>query len=218
MKTMKTGLAAILFICVVPANAQNVQKPKKNYEYHDTRKKTESFAKLPAELKAELSTFTFSGIGEGIRREPLKKISYTSLGPNFMTFAADDIKATITTAPFNASKHKIDYDEGYPIRINRKTYYGGYGTLPKTYISNITIVMGKDTVAIPPAAYADLYNLNFAYADKGIQRTTNGIYRSANSHRFYLYLFCKDNTGSYEVTWIIYDKKYVRRVLDYGFM
>ncbi len=78
--------------------------------------------------------------------------------------------------------------------------------------------MRKDTVVIPPAAYADLYNLNFEYSDKGTTRTTNAIYRSANPHRIYLYLFCKDNTGSYEVTWIIYDKKYVRRVLDYGFM
>lgn len=51
--------------------------------------------------------------------------------------------------------------------------------------------MGKDTVAIPAAAYVDLYNLNFAYSDKGTERTTNGIYRSANPHRIYLYLFVK---------------------------
>ena len=56
--------------------AQEVQKPKKNYEYQDTRKKTESFAKLPTDLKAELSTFTFSGIDVGIKKEPLPKISY----------------------------------------------------------------------------------------------------------------------------------------------
>jgi hypothetical protein len=52
--------------------AQEVQKPKKNYEYQDTRKKTESFTKLPADLKAELSTFTFSGIDVGIKKERLK--------------------------------------------------------------------------------------------------------------------------------------------------
>lgn len=211
-------LVALLFLYNLSASAQEVQKPKKNYEYQDTRKKNESFARLPPDLKAELSTFTFSGIDVGIKKEPLAKIPFTSVGDNFMTFEAPDIKATITTAPFIAARHKLDYDEGYLIRIDRKTYYGGYSTVPKKYINNITIVMGKDTVAIPPAAYADLYNLNFTYADKGTQRTSNGIYRSANPHRIYLYLFCKDNTGSYEVTWIIYDKKYVRRVLDYGFM
>lgn len=194
------------------------QKPKKNYEYTDTRRKTESFAKLPPDIKAELSTFTFTGIDAGIKKEPLPKIPFTSAGGDFMTFESGDVKATITTAPFDAKKHKIDDDEGYPIKIDKKTYYGGYGTMPKKYISKITMVMGKDTVAFPPAAYADLYNLNFDYSDKGTKKSVNGIYRSGNPHRIYLYLFCKDNTGSYEVTWIIYDKKYVRRVLDYGFM
>jgi len=215
---MKKFIIAAFALYSFNAVAQEIQKPKKNYEYQDTRKKTESFAKLPADLKAELSTFTFSGIDVGIKKEPLPKVSYSNFGANFMTFETPDIKATITTAPFVVGKHKMDYDEGYLIRIDRKPYYGNYSVLPQTYISNMQIVMGKDTVIIPPIAYADLYNLNFAYADKGTLRTTNGIYRSANSHRLYLYLFCKDKSGSYEVTWIIYDKKYVRRVLDYGFM
>ncbi|MGI8582629.1 MAG: hypothetical protein ACR2KX_10540 [Chitinophagaceae bacterium] len=215
---MKKILLAVLVLYSFNSFAQNVQKPKKNYEYQDTRKKNESFAKMPPDLKAELSTFTFTGIDVGIKKEPLTKVLFSSIGADSINFNAPDIKATIKTAPFNAGKHKLDYDEGYLIRIDRKTYYGGYSSVPKKYISNVTIVMGKDTVVIPPAAYADLYNLNFAYSDKGTARTTNAIYRSANPHRIYLYLFCKDNTGSYEVTWIIYDKKYVRRVLDYGFM
>ena len=208
----------LMGICFLYSFTCIAQKPKKDYEYQDTRKKNEGFARLPADLKAELSTFTFSGIDVGITKEPLKKIAYTSFGPDFMTFEGNEIKATVTTAPFEAWKHKIDYDEQYPIKIDKKPYYGNYGSMPKTYIKQVSIVIGKDSVIIPPAAYSDLYNLNLAYNDKGTQKTTNGIYLSPNSHRIYLYLFCKDNSGSYEVTWIIYDKKYVRRVLDYGFM
>ncbi len=99
-----------------------------------------------------------------------------------------------------------------------KTYYGGYGTVPITYVSNIILTVGGDTVNIPPAAYADIYNINFTYADKGTQRSTNGVYRSKDGHRIYIYVFSKDNKGSYEVTWVIQDKQYLRRVLDYGFM
>jgi hypothetical protein len=215
---MKTFLSFNFIFLSLISLAQDIQNPKKNYEYQDTRKKNETFSKLPLELKAELSTFTFSGIDVGIKKEPLKKISFAAMGLDFMTFEAPEIKATITTAPFVVGKRRLDYDEGYLIRIDKKTYYGGYSTLPKTAIKNITVVLGNDTVIIPPAAYSDLYNLNFAYSDKGTQRTTNGIYRSSNPFRFYLYLFCKDNTGSYEVTWIIQNKKYLRRVLDYGFM
>jgi hypothetical protein len=135
-----------------------------------------------------------------------------------MKFEGDGIKAIIKTAPFDAAKHKLDYDEKYLIKIDRKTYYGGYGFIPKTYISNVVLTIGSDTVAIPPAAYSDLYNVNLTYMDKGVQRTANGIYRSKDMHKIYLYLFCRDNTGNYEVTWIIQDKKYFRRVIDYGFL
>lgn len=218
MKKFLIAISLIYSFTSVAQKPEKVPKPKKNYEYTDTRKQNESFAKLPPDLKAEFSTFTFSGIDAGIKKEQLVKIPFSSVGADFMTFEAPDIKATITTAPFDAKKHKIEDDEGYPIKIDKKTYYGGYGTMPKKYINNVLIIMGKDTVAIPPAAYADLYNLNFDYNDKGIKKSVNGIYRSVNPHRIYFYFFCKDNTGSYEVTWIIYDKKYVRRILDYGFM
>ena len=90
--------------------------------------------------------------------------------------------------------------------------------IPKTFISKIIVTVGNDSVAIPAAAYFDLYNLNLTYTDKGTLRSRNGIYKSKDGHRIYVYLFCKDATGSYEVTWIIQDKKYMRRVLDYGFM
>ena len=80
------------------------------------------------------------------------------------------------------------------------------------------MIIDNDTVLIPPIAYSDLFNLNFTYSDKGVERTTDAIYISKDRHNVYLYLFSRDNTGSYEVTWIIQDKKYLRRVLDYDLM
>lgn len=192
---------------------------QKYYDYQDTRRKNESFAKLPrTEIRADLATFTLSGIDEAVGKDELQKIPFTNFGSDFMNFEGDNIKASIKLLPFDKTRHKLDYDEKYLIRIDRKPYYGGYGTIPKTYIGNISIIVDKDTVAIPTAAYADLYNVNLTYTDKGTLRSRNGIYKSKDGHRIYLYLFCKDATGSYEVTWIIQDKKYLRRVLDYGFM
>ena len=192
---------------------------QKNYEYTDTRKKTESFKKMQQkDIRADLASFTLAGIDESVGKADLKKISFNTFGPDFMKFEGDDVKATVTTAPFDPAKHKLDYDEKYLIKIDRKTYYGGYGSLPKTYVKQVIITIGGDTVVIPPAAYADLYNLNLTYNDKGVQRTANGVYRSKDGHKLYLYLLCKDGTGSYEVTWVIQDKKYLRRVLDYGLM
>ena len=80
-------------------------------------------------------------------------------------------------------------------------------------------MIGKDSILIPPVAYADLFNPTLTYLDKtGVLRSRNGIFRSKDGKRIYIYLFCKDNSGSYEVTFIFQDKVYLRRVLDYGFM
>jgi hypothetical protein len=186
----------------------------------DTRSKKESFLKIgQKDIRAEVASFAMGGIEESVGKLPLDRIPFTAKGANFMKFESGNIKASITTAPFEAAKHKLEYDEKYLIKIDRKTYYGGYPNLPKTQISNISLIIDKDTVVIPSVAYFDLYNLNLSYLDKkGNERSTNGIYISKDKHTIYFYLFSKDDTGSYEVTWVIRDKKYMRRVLDYDIL
>lgn len=187
--------------------------------FDDTRRKTESFARLsPADVRADVATFTLSGIGESVGKLPLAKISYSSLGADSMEFSGDGIKAKVTIVPFDPAAHKLMYDEKTLTKIDKRTYYGNYGSVPQTSISSVVMIIGGDTVEVPPIAYQDLHNLNFTYNDKGTQRTRNGVFKSKDGHKVYLYLFSKDNTGSYEVTWIFVDKKYFRRVLDYGFM
>ena len=208
------------FFLVILTVYCNFSPAQNKNELIDTRSKKESFTKVPQkEIRADLATFTMGGVDESVGKEQLKKISFTSFTSDSMTFVGDDIKATVATAPFDAARHKLLYDEKYLVKIDRKTYYGNYGGLPGKQISRVTLMIGKDTIVIPVAAYSDLYNLNLTYLDEsGTQRSANGIYRSKDGHRIYFYLFCKDNTGSYEVTWVIQDKKYVRRVVDYGFM
>ncbi|CAN5147540.1 hypothetical protein BH09BAC2_BH09BAC2_16910 [soil metagenome] len=187
----------------------------------DTRSKRESFARLPKDgIRDEVSRFVLSGVDEAVGKGELKKLTSWSVAPGvFKLQGGDSIKAAITTTPFVAGKHKMEYDEKWLTKIDRKTYYGGYPDVPKTFISSVTMVVGKDTIAIPPVAYFDLYNLNFTYMDKaGVQRSRSGIFSSKDGKRLYLYLFCKDKTGNYEVTYIIQDKKFVRRVLDFGLM
>lgn len=211
-----TALKAYLFLSITffstICEAQNDDMP-------DMRRKTESFAKFHyGTLRADLATFTLAGLTESVGTLPLPKINYTALNNNSITFEGEGIKATVKIAPFNPAKHKLQFDEKYLIKIDKRAYYGNYGNTPKTEISEVSVIIGKDTVAIPPTAYSDLYNLNFTYSDKGVERTTDAVYKSKDGHTIYLYLFSKDNTGSYEVTWIIQDGKYLRRVLDYGFM
>jgi len=194
----------------------------KAQDFTDSRRKTESFARLqPKEVRADVATFALAGISESVNTNQLSKIPYSSFSSDSMVFNGERIKAIVKTAPFDPAKHKLSYYDKYLVRIDRRAYYGNYGNMPKTEISSVIVILGilgNDTVFIPPAAYNDLHNLNLTYTDKGVQRTANAIYTSKDHHRVYLYLFSKDNTGSYEVTWIIQNGKYLRRVLDYGFM
>ena len=188
-------------------------------DYTDSRRTKESFKRLqPKSLRAEVATFALSGISESVGTTPLAKAPYSDFGNNYMNFEGDGIKAAVKIAPFSEEGHRMDYEEKHLIRIDRKPYYGNYGSVPKTYISELSLIVDGDTLTVPPIAYFDLYNLHLTYSDKGSLKTTNAIYRSKDGKRIYFYLFSRDNSGSYEVTWIFDDKQYVKRVLDYGFM
>lgn len=213
MKIYKTYLlivSVVLFSTV--SQAQNDELP-------DSRRKTESFDRFHTkDIRSELSAFTLAGIGESTGAPKLEKINYTSVGKDSIVFEGDGIKAEVKIGPFDPSKHKLSYDEKFLVRIDRKPYYGNYGQVPKTEIKSVTLSIRGFNVEIPPAAYSDLFNLHFTYMDKGVERTTDAVYVSKVGQRVYLYLFSKDRTGTYEVTWIIQDRRYVRRILDYGLM
>jgi hypothetical protein len=139
-------------------------------------------------------------------------------GPNFIKYANDNIQVTIKTGVFLASRHKLMMQEGHLLRIDGKPYYGGViGQTPHTTIESITVLAGKDTVAIPPAAYADLYDPKFSFRENGETRSRNGVFLSNDKHTFYIYLLNIDNKGV-EYTFVIRDKAYLRRVVDWGFL
>jgi len=110
--------------------------------------------------------------------------------------------------------------EKHLLRIDNHPYYGGnYGEIPKTTIESVTVVVDKDTVPIPPAAYSDLYDPKFSFSESGATRTRNAVYLSADkfTHTFYIYMLNIQNGGS-EFTWVIQNKQYLRRVVDFGFL
>lgn len=193
--------------------------PAQAKDFPDYRTKKESFAKVSDKtIRADLGVFTIGGIEESIGKLPLKKISPFSYTKSLMSFKADNIEITVTTARFEPTGRKLTTIEDHLVKIDNKPFYGAYGETPVTAIKSITVRINKDTIVIPPAAYGDLYNLNFTYKDKaGTERTANGVYFSADGKRMYIYLLSRDETGSYEVTWIVEDKKYLRRVVDWGF-
>jgi hypothetical protein len=188
------------------------------YDFPDYRNKKDNFLKMrEKDIRADLASFTIAGIEESIAKLSLDRIPVTGYGSNYMIFEAADVKVRVTTGFFDPSKHKLGLSEKYLVKIDNKGYYGNYGQTPRTSIASVTVIVGTDTIPIPQVAFGDLYNPNFTYRDNsGVLRSSNGVYRSKDNHKLYIYLLTRDDSGSYEVTWVIQDKKYLRRVLDYG--
>lgn len=190
-------------------------------DFPDSRSKKDNFTKMrEKDIRGDLAAFAMAGIDESTGKLPLKSIPIKDYGRNYMVFEGNDIKVTVKSGVFEPSKHKLTYyDEKYLTKIDNKTYYGNYGKLPKTVIESVTVVINKDTVAIPPSAYFDLYNPTFNYTDAGgTLRSLNAVYLSGDKHHIYIYMLNREASGSYEVTWVIQDKTYQRRVVDYGLL
>jgi len=183
----------------------------------DFRTKRDNLLKIQEkDVQSDVSVFTLTGLDINMGKLPLRSLSISDFGDDFIKFDSGNVHINITSAPFNAAKHKLQYVEKYLTRIDMKPYYGSYSKLPKKALQSISVVIDNDTVAIPPVAYIDLYEPNFTYTQGGVRKSYDGVYFSADKHTMYIYLLCNDGMGGYEVTFVIRDKKYLRRILDFN--
>lgn len=210
----KLLLCLLLVLGAVPGRAQNLDFP-------DFRSKKDNFSKIrEQDIRADEASFALAAVDESIGKAQLKSIPVKDYGNNYMKFedSVTHIQVTIRTGVFFPSKHKMMFNEKHLVKIDGHPYYGGnYGETPKTTIEAITVLAGKDTVPIPAAAFSDLYDPKFSFNQSGATRTRNGVYLSNDKHTFYIYMLNVENGGS-EFTWVIRDKQYLRRIVDFGFL
>lgn len=184
------------------------------------RSKRENFLKMTEkDLRADLATFTLGGLDEAAGKDPIPYIPVVSFSSDSVLLQKDNMRVIIKAGTFDKTKHKILlYDEKYVTKIDNKPFYGIIGKMPVTTIQSVQLIIGRDTVVIPPAAYADLYNPAFCKAGSNAKTKCNtGAYISKDGHRIYIYMLNGDGKEGYEVTWVIQDKLYLRRVVDWDF-
>jgi hypothetical protein len=186
----------------------------------DYRSKKDNFSKMQEkDIRADLSQFTFGGINESLTKHRLDAIPLKVVMDDAITFSNDTVIAQITTGNFDATKHKVSwYNDKYAVKLDNKPFWGTENSVPKHTITSITAVIESDTVVVPSAAFIDLYEPNLYYTDaKGSRKTFCNVYRSADKRKYYIYMVNGEGSGRYEVTWVIQDKKYLRRIVDWGF-
>jgi hypothetical protein len=211
----------LLFAGLLMSVAAIAQDP----EFPDTRNKRESFTRVQDKaIRSDLASFAMAGLDESAGKQPLRSLKLTGLGKDSIEFGGTGMEVKIKAGTFDPSKHKLgfytnqDNNKKYLTRIDSRPFYGDYGKVPVTTIDNITVLFGTDTVAIPKEAYADLYNPIFSYNENGVEKYINNVFLSADGRTVYIYMLKREFGGSYEVTWVIQDGKYLRRVVDFGFL
>ncbi|HEX6180360.1 MAG TPA: hypothetical protein VFZ47_03895 [Chitinophagaceae bacterium] len=212
-----------LFLLIITLTSLSLSAQDR--EFPDFRSKKENFLRMQEkDIRVDLAGFTMGGMDESMGRGKLPSIPATSFSDDSITFRGkdlrgNDIQVVIKAQPFDQSKHKLQYyNKEHLVRIDGKPFYGNYGEMPRTQIASVTVLIGKDTVAIPATAYFDLYEPDFTYTDGGVVKSYNKVYLSLDKTKIYIYMLNRDSAGSYEVTWVIKDKQYLRRVVDFGFL
>lgn len=209
---MRITFALLILLSGLNAFSQDLDFP-------DFRQKKDNFSHISdKDIRSDVSTFCLAGVDESVGKGSLNGVPVVDFGPNFMKYANDHIQVIIRTGIFLAGKHKLMQQEGHLLRIDGKPYYGGIiGQPPHTTIESVTVIVDNDTVPMPATAYSDLFDAKFSYNENGATRTRNGVFLSNDKHTFYIYMLNIDNKGT-EYTWVIRDKQYLRRVVDFGFL
>lgn len=207
-----TTLAFGLLLSSLSCLAQDLDFP-------DFRSKKDNFSKInDKDIRADLASFALAGVDESIGKAQLQTIPVKDFGQNYMKFDNGNIQVIVRTSFFMPTKHKLMLSEKHLVKIDGKPYYGGiYGEQPHTIIESVTVLVGTDTIPIPATAWFDLYDPKFSFNENGGTRTRNGVFLSNDKHTFYIYMLNIDN-GGVEYTWVIRDKQYLRRVVDFGFL
>ncbi|HEY6975497.1 MAG TPA: hypothetical protein VH396_04370 [Chitinophagaceae bacterium] len=185
--------------------------------YHNKR---ESFSKVTQQdIRTDLATFTLAGVDESVGKQmTLASVPVTDYSNDFVQFSKDNLQIKIISGKFDQSRHKIQYYDKYVARIDNKPFYGIDGAMPKKTIESVVVIAGRDTINVPLAAFSDLYEPRFCGPDNNGQIKCNcGAYISNDKRRIYIYMLNSSGKGGYEVTWVLQDNQYLRRVIDYGF-
>jgi hypothetical protein len=185
----------------------------------DYRSKRDNFLKMQEkDIRADLSQFTFGGISESLTKHKLEALKVDDIKNDTIVFSSDTVEVQITSGNFDPVKHKVTWYDKYAVKLDNHAFWGTENAVPKHTITSVIAVIGLDTVVVPAAAFVDLFEPHFYYTDsKGSKKTYCNVYMSADKRRYYIYMLNGDGNGRYEVTWVIQDKHYLRRVVDWGF-
>jgi len=116
----------------------------------------------------------------------------------------DTLEITIHAQPFVPGKHIIQkHKDGWIQKIDHRTAYGMDGGMPLTEISRIMVRYGNEEYRLPADSFQNMYQPNLSRA-----RVVTG-----HDNDVYIVMMNSDGAGSYEVVWVIKNRKLLSTVV-----
>ncbi len=211
MRKWNLVMIAVLFLVAGNLYAQD--------DIPDYKSKREGFLKiLDKKLRADIATYSIGGISESLTALKLPEVPIYYSDDHSISFLKDTMLITITTTDFDSIGHKFQYyDDKYLIKIDNKGFWGSGTKKPEKKIESVTAILNKDTICIPAIAFVDLYEPALSYEEEGKLKSYCRVYQSLDKQNLYIYMLNGEGKNRYEVTWIIQNKQYLRRVVDLGY-
>lgn len=189
------------------------------YDIPDFRSKREGFLKVTDRIiRADLATFTIGGISESLTSQKLPEIPVYYSDDTRISFIKDTIQIHLATGDFDSVGHKfLYYDETYLVKIDNRGFWGSGTKKPKKIIASVQAIIGNDTLQLPATALADLYEPELSYQEGSKLKSYCRVFQSTDKKYIYIYMLNGEGKSRYEVTWVIQNKQYIRRVVDVGY-
>jgi hypothetical protein len=191
--------------------------------WQDSKIARESFYSLPEGiLKEEISLFAIRGgslADENKLTKSLLTIPLVNSNDSVAEFLRQGLFVRIERTAFSP----VDYQPSGHDTANADLYLaknhpflGQSGDFPHTRISLIKVQLHGHEVVIPKLQYRLLLDPNFCLEDPRLnfRECYAFVYSSPDKRRIYLYMRNGDSSASYEVTWVIENGEFLRRVFD----
>lgn len=165
-------------------------------------------------LQRQLAYFCDITTGTNWKKASIKldTVPLYRLISNEVVFADSNCTIKITKRPFNKAMHSLlmSNQGGYNclIAIDSLPIWGTDCDTPRHEYNYIDIEIDGKKVAIPASATKGLYEPSLHFAK---------VYRTKNRRRYFIHMWNSDGAGAYELTFVIDNGKYLRRVADNGF-
>jgi hypothetical protein len=159
-------------------------------------------------------------------KSQVNEIKVSNFTDSSSTFSTKEFTIYLSSTKFDTAGHRIMQDStDWPLlEIDSVLSFGTFTNIPKSKIKSVEYIFNNQRISLPERAIAGVYEPNFAfYNNKGErlkslteypQTALCKVFQSLDKKRIYIHMQNSDAMSAYEITWVIQNNKYLRRIID----